>query len=73
MEYLIVLIPRFLNAMTLIKSCPSVSVSIRDREKCMNAIEWLEYRIGANKEQLESDSDSQIRSLIRLFIKFKFN
>lgn len=44
------------------KSCPNVSVTIRDWEKSMNAIEWLEYKINAYKGKLmESESDLLFR------------
>jgi hypothetical protein len=44
------------------KSCPNVSVTIRDWEKSMNAIEWLEYKINAYKGKLmESEPDLLFR------------
>lgn len=44
------------------KSCPNVSVTIRDWEKSMNAIEWLEYKINAYKgKSMESESDLLFR------------
>lgn len=48
------------------RMCPNVSVSIRDREKSMNAIEWLENRVNAHREHvLDADySDSILKYLI---------
>lgn len=43
------------------KWCPNVSVSIRDHENALNAIEWLEYRVKVNRDQLESDSDPMFK------------
>lgn len=52
---------RFLNALTVMKMNAAVSVSIRDRERCMNAIEWLEYRVAVNRDKFESGSETVFR------------
>lgn len=64
---------RFQNALTLMRTYPNVSVSIRDNERCMNAIEWLEDRVQAWREQIEPPFELDPNMHRLAFFRFFFH